>query len=260
MDRDAWWRDPRRAERELRREARRSAGCQGSPVRGAFVGLVIIGIGILLLMSNLGIIAFRDIWDFVPLILVFIGAQRLIDAAGRPMGSLLGGMLVALGGLWFIANMGWFHIDHRVIAPAIIIMIGALFLVRAIERQTIPPSTTTDPAELVGTLNEWALFGGIKRNIAAPNFLGGSLFAMFGGIEIDLRRAGMISEEAVLDANAVFGGIELHVPPSWTVVIRGQSIFGGYEDKTLPASSPDSPPRHLILTGMALFGGVSIGN
>lgn len=229
-------------------------------MRGALVGLVIIGAGILLLMSNLGIIAFRDMWDFLPLILVFIGLQRLVDAAGRPMGSILGGMLVALGGLWFVANMGWFHIDHRVITPAIVMMIGALFLVRAIDRQTIPPSSTSDPGELVGTLNEWALFGGIKRNISTQDFRGGSLFAMFGGIEIDLRRAGIASAEAVIDANAVFGGIELHVPPTWTVVIRGQSIFGGYEDKTLPASDSATPDRRLILTGMALFGGVSIGN
>jgi hypothetical protein len=88
------------------------------------------------------------------------------------------------------------------------------------------------------------------------------MIAVFGGIEVDLREANISpGKEVVVDANATFGGIELRVPYSWEVVTRGMGIFGGYEDKTVPPRPTEgvTPPR-LLVTGYAVFGGVSIQN
>src|SRR5439155_24114805 len=106
-------------------------------------------------------------------------------------------------------------------------------------------------------------FGGLKRRLDTPNFQGGEMIAVFGGIEVDLRRAQIAStdKEVIIDANATFGGIDLKVPETWQVVTRGLGIFGGYEDKTLPPRPQEgvTPPR-LVVTGYAVFGGVTVQN
>jgi hypothetical protein len=82
--------------------------------------------------------------------------------------------------------------------------------------------------------------------------------AVFGGIEYDLRQASTTKNQMTIDANALFGGVELQVPTSWTVILKGVAVFGGYEDKTAPP--PPGAGPELIVTGHAIFGGVSITN
>ena len=86
--------------------------------------------------------------------------------------------------------------------------------------------------------------------------------ALFGGIEVDLRDADLAENEAVIYANATFGGIELRVPEAWFVVVRGQGVFGGYSDQTryVAPVDPDKPKKTLIVLGTALCGGVEIRN
>jgi len=89
------------------------------------------------------------------------------------------------------------------------------------------------------------------------------MLAVFGGIEVDLRRASIspARAEVVIDANATFGGIEIKVPETWLVICRGFGLFGGYEDKTIPPKPQEGAavPR-LVITGYAVFGGVSVRN
>ena len=96
--------------------------------------------------------------------------------------------------------------------------------------------------------------------LETKDFRSADLLAVFGGIDLDLRPA-FITQEAVIDANAIFGGIEIRVPQNWVVDLRGTGIFGGYEDKTIhPVSDPNVPAPRLVVTGSAIFGGVSISN
>jgi len=259
MDREQRYAEKLR--RDIERDARRCAKKQRprDPMRGAMFGVLIIGIGLLLLLNNLGIVHMRDVWDFAPLLVIFVGVVRLVEARGQTMGSVMGGVIVGVGFLWLANTMGWFHVDGAVVGPAILMLFGALFLVRALERQR---TDAVDGSGATGanTLSEWVLFGGVKRTVAAMDFRGGSLFAMFGGIEIDLRQAGIGDPEVHIDANAMFGGIELKVPTSWDVVVRGQGIFGGYEDKSMLSSTAEHPRSRLVVTGVAMFGGVSVQN
>ncbi|MBV9746870.1 MAG: hypothetical protein JO099_24170, partial [Acidobacteriia bacterium] len=81
--------------------------------------------------------------------------------------------------------------------------------------------------------------------------------AVFGAFELDLRDAGMKGDVAVVDATAVFGGVEIIVPEDWQVVPRGSGVFGGFSDET---RSPEQPTKRLIITGAGVFGGVVITN
>jgi hypothetical protein len=251
---------------DMDREAERRTARQAyAPYRGALVGAVIIAVGVMLLLRNMDIIQFHSLWDYLPLVLVFVGAVKLIEAQGRPVGSVFGVIPIGVGGFWFANNMGWLRIDERLVGPIIVMVVGAVFLMRAIERQRYVASPQEGSASAGSVddhsvLHDWALFGGVKRNVTSRAFYGGELIAMFGGVQVDLRRATLGREEVVIDANAMFGGIEIHVPPSWTVIVKGNGIFGGYEDKTLPPSNPQDKPQRLVVSGVAIFGGVVVQN
>jgi predicted membrane protein len=108
-------------------------------------------------------------------------------------------------------------------------------------------------------LNEFTVFGGVRRRIDSQEFEGGEVSAIFGGVEIDLRGAATKKDEVVIELNAIFGGVELRVPDTWDVTVRGAGIFGGYEDKTMPRRDTASGKRPLlVITGSAVFGGVTV--
>jgi hypothetical protein len=96
--------------------------------------------------------------------------------------------------------------------------------------------------------------------VTSQEFEGGEIHVAFGGVELDLRTAGTKRDEIFLDCHAAFGGIEVFVPETWTVVPRGTGVFGVFEDKTHPILADPSKGPRLILTGGAAFGGVTVKN
>jgi hypothetical protein len=110
----------------------------------------------------------------------------------------------------------------------------------------------------IGT-GDWAVFGGVDRRISAQDFHGAQCTAIFGACKIDLRDAQIQGREAVLETQAVFGGVEILVPEDWEVVNHGLSIFGGFSDRR--RHSPSGPEtKTLVLNGAAIFGGVEVKN
>jgi hypothetical protein len=99
-----------------------------------------------------------------------------------------------------------------------------------------------------------AIFDGVKLKSRSQAFTGGSALAWFGGIELDLSRA-QLADGARLSANAIFGGIDVVVPPSWRVESTGRALLGGIDAPAAPAD-PGAPV--LALDGMAVFGGIAV--
>jgi predicted membrane protein len=248
---------------------------------GLIGGVILAGIGVLLLLQNLGIPFFDDLERFWPVILIVVGVAQAFRSIGIG-GKIWGGAVFAAGVLFLANNFGIIHGDvWRFLWPGILILIGVGMLARSIDRHNPNVTSMADnvrnriKSELGGTstaggasplgsvnhLSEWAVFGGTRRRVDSQDFQGGEAFAMFGGVEIDLRKAGATREEILIEANAIFGGIELRVPETWNVTVRGSGIFGGYEDETLDSRvAPDAKQPHLVVNGFAVFGGVNIKN
>jgi hypothetical protein len=101
-----------------------------------------------------------------------------------------------------------------------------------------------------------AVLDGIELKSRATAFTGGSMFAWFGGIAVDLREA-ELAPGARLSLHTLFGGIAIDTPPSWRVESELRTFAGGVDTRAPAVEDPDAPV--LTLTGTALFGGVAVG-
>jgi hypothetical protein len=235
---------------------RRRYQARASRTGSAFVGIVLVGIGSLLLLQNLGIFRFRDIFQFWPLLPIAWGAQAILR--GRSLFAyVIGGLAIGLGALKLLDNLDIIEIGSRFYAPVVLIALGIAFLARNFAE----PCDPTSDATTLPQIHPIAVFGGVKRRVESQEFEGGEVMAVFGGVELDFRRAKIKGESATIETNALFGGCQLRVPETWVVEMRGVAMFGGYEDKTItPRHEEGVPVPKLIITGNAIFGGVSVEN
>lgn len=104
----------------------------------------------------------------------------------------------------------------------------------------------------------FAIFGGFERKgtWTCPRHL--RIIAAFGGAELDFREADMAPGVTELRITAMFGGVELIVPPHLAVECDASAIFGGFEEIHRAPRSADPDRPVLRITGLAMFGGVSI--
>ncbi|HJS48966.1 MAG TPA: LiaF domain-containing protein [Gaiellaceae bacterium] len=102
-----------------------------------------------------------------------------------------------------------------------------------------------------------AIFDGVELESRAAAFRGGSMFAWYGGIAVDLREAQLAAEGAHLDLHAVNGGIAVKVPEEWRVQSSMRALAGGVDIRVAEPDDPSAPT--LTLDGFAVFGGVTVG-
>jgi hypothetical protein len=79
-----------------------------------------------------------------------------------------------------------------------------------------------------------------------------------GGVRLDLRDARMEGDVATLDLFAFWGGIEILLPPDWTVSSRVTTFIGGFFDSRRPTSVV--PTKTLIVRGTNIMSGIEVKN
>jgi hypothetical protein len=217
--------------------------------------IVLIGIGALFLLNNLHIIYVHEIFRYWPMILIAVGIVKLVDSSDGS-GRAGGAILMGVGGVFLARSLGYLEVSIGDLWPLILIAVGLMML---FERSAIFELGMKFKGG--SGAKESAVFSGGKRTIVDQNFTGAKFDAVFGGFEIDLRKANIAGEEAVLDLNAVFGGIEAKIPESWAVVMKGTGVFGAFQDSTLQPDPRIYPnPKRLVVKGGAVFGGIEIKN
>jgi len=221
---------------------------------GLFFPLLLIVLGTVFLLTEFNLVEPWRAWAFFwPFILVFFGI-RLLATQRVWLGVVAVAFGVALAGnplnLWDF-NIGRFW-------PLLLIALGISMLARpgrlgAWRREWAGAGLGND-----SVMDGLAMLGGFQRRVTAQNFTGGKLTACFGGFNLDLTRAGIAGERAVIDVTACFGGGEIRVPNNWIVDLRGQGFFGAFQDES--RQTPAEGAKTLVVTGIAFFGGVVIKN
>ena len=239
----------------------------GHGAGGMVIGALIVLIGLVILLDNMGIIRFHDVWRYWPVLLIVLGVSKILESHA-PAGYVWGGVITLAGALLLLDNLDIVVFDFNLIWPLLLIAFGLSMLLRSIDRKRYLASVTgapgsggPGPIDENSSCNAFAIFGGSQRRVSTPDFRGGDAVAVFGGVEFDLRGAGMTVDQAVIDVNVVCGGLEVRVPDNWTVVNRAMTIFGGVEDKTIQSKAePTGKSPHLVITGSVIFGGISLRN
>jgi predicted membrane protein len=215
----------------------------------ALRALVLIVVGGWLLLNTLGLVSL-DLWEFIwPLVLVFIGARIMLGNRGSGPGT-----------------------PDPNVTPGV--MPGTLPGAPATGGAAPGPAPAGPSQDGTGAggfspaaagsgqpthASLFALMSSSKRRWGRSLFRSADATSFMGGCELDLRDALVgAGETAVIDVFVVMGGVNIFVPPNWTVSQEVVPLLGGVQDKT--RSIPSGPAQHLVVRGTVVMGGVEIGN
>jgi predicted membrane protein len=181
-----------------------------------------------------------------------------------------------VGVIFLLSNLRVWALDAGQLWPVALVAVGLMMIFgrqlrrkvrrgagRAPQRpeESGPDQFGPDPGagEPTSQFRAAHIFGGGKERVTSQAFQGGEISAVFGGMEMDLRGAGLAGGGAVIDVTVVCGGIEIKVPRDWTVNLQTTTLFGGVEDKRLlPGAGESIVTSELTITGMVLCGGIEI--
>jgi hypothetical protein len=244
------------------------------------IGVLLVLMGILLGLDQLGLAETHHLMRFWPVLVVLYGLV-ILQRGGR---GVVPGTIVLLVGCWLLLNT--LHVltlaPWQFIWPLILVVVGAQILTRggAPRRRSAPPPSQTPPfggaassggsapsdgaAQASGAppnsdhVSMFGLLGATKQRVSGATFRSADLTSLMGGCELDLRDALLGSDGAAyIEVFAMMGGAHVFVPPSWKVVLQVTPIMGGVEDKTRPVMGGN---QFLYVRGTVLMGGVEISN
>ena len=223
------------------------------------LGLVIMSLGVLWTLDNLGLVESEPILRWWPTVLVAIGLGQLTGWTGcrRPVS---GALFVIFGGWMLAHNLDLVQTSVWELWPLALVAIGVGMLVRSSSRFSGPGGREGSGGreDVSSRLSAFAFMSGVDRKVASPEWTGGDATAVMGGVKLDLRGARPAPQGAVLDVTVCWGGIELYVPDHWRVVNEATVLMGGLEDRT--KTPPPDTKDTLIVRGLVCMGGIEVRN
>src|SRR5262249_7805367 len=100
MEEEPWGQNPERWERRWERTRRRSL----SRLKHVAAGLIVMGIGVIFLLGNLGFVDVHRVVSFWPVILIIFGAVKIVESRHR--GRAAGIFWVLIGFLFLLGSLG----------------------------------------------------------------------------------------------------------------------------------------------------------
>jgi hypothetical protein len=245
------------------------------------LGVIIVGVGLNIILSAAGIkfTLLFDGWWTLPIIVVAI-----VSIVNHGVGSWNFGMLLL--GSWLLANrQGWIPswFDGRFLAGAAVLGFGLLFLIGSKNVNAHKESSASSREDSYSTSSRssrssssysrnhsgtayrredssshpdyTAVFSGQDIRNVTENLDGSTLFTLFGGLNVDFSNA-RIDHDIVIDASAIFGGIDLRFPDNVRVQTKATPLFGGVDNRSKNPADPQAPL--VTVRCLVAFGGIDI--
>ena len=210
------------------------------------MGAALLAFGTIVWLDHLHRLEARDFLQWWSVILIGFGLANL------PEKRWLSAVILIVLGIAFLPHVPFFPTLRASYVlglwPLLITVGGATLIAQALR-------PTLKDAKPPGAFRAIAVMGGSNRSVASSEFVGGDVFAVMGGCDIDLRNA-KITREAVIDVVVFWGGIEIKVPPGWRIENRIAPVLGAVVDKTSNSAPPTAPV--LVVRGSAIMGGIEI--
>lgn len=227
-------------------------GAGGSPITGRLVvGLVLVALGLLWTLDNLGLMQADSVLRFWPVLLMGVGLAKMTGVGAR-RAPVAGGIFTIVGSWLLLHELGVVRQGFWSLWPLFLIVLGSSIVYRSMRGPT--GATASDDAEAVP--RPFAFMGGVTRRVQSQQLRGAEANAVMGGVELDLRQARAAGPTVTVDVFAWWGGIEILVPDDWRVVSEAVPIMGAVEESTSPIEG--SGGTTLIVRGVVVMGGVEI--
>ncbi len=238
-----------------------------------------IALGVFFALQAFGIkldILFDGWWTLFIILPCAIGLFTEKEKLGNAVGLGIGVLL-----LLACRNLIPFSLIWKLAVPLVLILIGLKMIFGNFFNKMSKKICENKKKEGKTPETEAAVFSGLEVNMKGREFHGAELNGIFGGMTYDLKEA-VIHEDCVIQASAVFGGIDIILPENVDVTIHSNSIFGGVSDKRKKkqkeknkkdtenhkkdaenaelATEPKEESRnpHLQIHATCLFGGIDI--
>ena len=218
----------------------------------AFFGVTIAAFGGVLLLRNLEIIKFDSwhvFWGTVWAAGLILAGLMTIFSSRRASLRVWGLLLMTIGVSIGLGAYGVINISvWKIFWPVMLIAIGLMVGVGSGGHKRSKKS----PADVSGN-EKIAIFYGEESRVKG-DYTGGSVTAIFGGVELDLRQA-KIKDGTVIDVFTFCGGVNINMPDDVIVKNEVHGILGGSEDKTV---SKSSAKKTIYLRGECVLGGLEV--
>lgn len=106
-----------------------------------------------------------------------------------------------------------------------------------------------------GDVNLYTRFSGSIKYINSNDLKRVNLDYSFGAMKVYFNNTKMAENEATINLNVDFSGVELYVPKEWNIVDNVNCVLAGIEEKNKNGKTGE---KNLILKGKASFAGVEI--
>lgn len=217
-------------------------------------GIVLVVIGVILTLNALEITNINIFFDgWWTLFIIIPSAIELIARENKFWSAVW----LIIGILLLLACRDILDIDliWRLTIPVLLILIGINLIFKdKIDRKM--EKKNKELKEKGQNLEEYgATFGEIKADFNNQEFNGANINAIFGSVDLDLRKA-IISEDKLIKTCAVFGGIEILAPENVNIKVKSIPIFGATSNKK--GRKYDEKLPTIYVDSFCMFGGVDI--
>lgn len=217
-------------------------------------GIVLIVVGVVFALNVLGItdinVFFDGWWTLFIIIPSLVGLFKDHDKSSSVFWLVIGVLLL----LWRqdVLDIG---LAFKLLIPAVIIIIGIKLIFGNkyhAEFKRIKSETQADGKK---QREICATFSSQKVDLSGEIFDGAELTAVFGSVRLDLSKS-VVEKDCVIEANGVFGGVDIIMPANVNVKVGGNSLFGGTANKINRAEIVGAPT--VYVNASSVFGGVTV--
>lgn len=228
-------------------------------VRPIIWGIAIIALGIIFGGNALGLFNFNVFFDgwwtlfiIVPSVISLITEKEKLSSLG----------FIAAGVILLLAAQNVFSYDvaWKAILAVALILIGVMIIWKSIFHSNNDKEVAKKVKDLKDDKkmdSQMAVFSGSDRVYNDEVFGGANVVAVFGGANLDLRKA-KFEKDTAIKAYCLFGGIEIKVPEDVRIKMKSGFIFGGISDDRKGETEKGKYTIYIDASGG--FGGVTISD
>lgn len=214
-------------------------------------GLVLVAAGVLFGLNAVGVtnvkVFFDGWWTLFIIIPCFVGLFTDRNKTGNLIGLLLGVIL-----LLCCQDILDFSAIWKLVLPVVVVIIGFSLIFGGFGFRGRRFEVKNNSGNVS---SGFAAFSGKTMKFDGEVFRGAEITAVFGGVKCDLTNA-VFEGDTVINATAVFGGVDVIVPAGVNVKVRSDSLFGGVSDRN--RVNTDGNPYTVYVNATCIFGGVDI--